>query len=377
MTDVATLSDALHQRVRRFAAGDGESFEALAIDIARFQADHSPRYRRLVEVHRSNLESVDALPAVPADAFRLCRVAVHPAEADAARFKTSGTTTDSPGLHCMRTTETYRDLSLKWGRTALASAWQGRRVVVALAPPPGDPETSSLGFMMRHFMEALDGRSLVLDPSRARFDPRSPERWLLGSAGVDVAGLRRAALVARERQEPLLVLATSFALVYLLDALGGATIPAPTRTVVMQTGGFKGRSRKVSPAKLRRAVARAFRIHPRRVVGEYGMTELTSQLYEGTLDGGHLKGPPGTYLEPPWLRITPVHPATLRPVSDGDEGLARIVDLGNVDSAVAVLTEDVVRRTAGGIELRGRRPRAAQRGCSLATELVLTGYAAA
>jgi hypothetical protein len=98
------------------------------------------------------------------------------------------------------------------------------------------------------------------------------------------------------------------------------------------------------------------------------MTELTSQLYEGCLPGGSLHGPSGVYCEPPWLRVVPVDPLTLTALRDGERGLAKIIDLGNVDSAVAVLTQDVVRRRGAGIELLGRSPEAPLRGCSLMLE---------
>ena len=97
------------------------------------------------------------------------------------------------------------------------------------------------------------------------------------------------------------------------------------------------------------------------------MTELSSQLYEATLRGGE----PGVYVEPPWVRAVPVDPQTLEPVADGQTGIARIVDLMNVDSAVAVLTADRVRRRGSGVELLGRAPGAPPRGCSLALEELL------
>ena len=356
-------SEALHGRVRALSRSQGDDgFETLALDIARFQARWSPGYRRLLEARGNALDSVDAIPAVPVDAFRVARVAVHPPELDAVRFVTSGTTSSARGVHAMRTTETYRELSLRFGRECLVPDWT-RGVVVALAPPPGRQPESSLGFMMRAFMEIFDGRALSIDPSGAAFDADSSERWLASPSGVDVAALRRAALVANERQEPLLVLATSLALAILLDVLAGKRIPAPRRTVVMQTGGFKGKSLKIAPEALRRRVARAFKIEPEQVIAEYGMTELTSQLYE--------RGAPGVYVEPPWLRVTPVEPTSLRPVPDGDVGLARFVDLGNVDSAVAIVTQDLVRRTGAGIELVGRRRGAPLRGCSLASEALV------
>jgi hypothetical protein len=121
-----------------------------------------------------------------------------------------------------------------------------------------------------------------------------------------------------------------------------------------------------------------FDIAPERVVGEYGMTELTSQLYEATiresaLGQRHPDAGSGVYFEPPWLKVTPVDPVDLKPVGAGEAGLACFVDLGNVDSAVRVVTQDLVRRAGGGIELLGRQPGAAPRGCSLAIEALLHG----
>jgi hypothetical protein len=374
---VETESELLHERVRALARSVGEeaeeatSFDRLALEIADFQARWIPGYRRLLEASGASLDSVHSIPAVPCDAFRLTRVAVHPPELDEVRFRTSGTT-GAPGIHPLRTTRTYRELSIRAGARALVSPWPGRRMVVALAPHPGTPPTSSLGFMLRVFMEAFDGRALTSDPTGAAFDADAPSRWLASGIGVDVAGLRRAALLARERGEPLLVLTTAFALVLLLDALSGARLPAPQRTLVMQTGGFKGRTRTVAPERLRAATARAFRIPKEQVVGEYGMTELTSQLYQGGPPGSDLVGAPGVYLEPPWLRVAPVDPATFLPVPDGEIGLARIVDLANVDSAVVVLTQDLVRRRDGGVELVGRRRGAPPRGCSLGVEALVS-----
>jgi hypothetical protein len=362
---VLVESERLHQRVRAFAHGEEtSSFEELALEIARFQWTSSAGMRRLVELGGRELDSAAAIPAVPSDAFRLTRVAVHPESADIVRFRSSGTTGPQTSSHAFRTTETYRELALRIGAQALTSAWPGPRVVVALAEAPGEPPTSSLGFMMQLFIEAFDGR------------PREAQ-WLLSPSGIDVRGLRGAAALAAERDEPLLVLGTAFSLVTLLDQLAGGTIEAPERTVIMQTGGFKGRTRELEPEALRREVARTFGVSSDHVVGEYGMTELSSQLYEPRLPGSELwrraGEPRDVYVEPSWLRVTPVDPATLEPVADGEIGIARILDLGNVDSAVAIVTQDLVRRSGPGIELLGRRPGSPPRGCSLAVEALLAG----
>jgi hypothetical protein len=71
------------------------------------------------------------------------------------------------------------------------------------------------------------------------------------------------------------------------------------------------------------------------------------------------------------VRVTAVDPVSLDPVAPGQEGIARIVDLANVDSAVAVQTVDRVRLRDGAVELLGRAPGAPPRGCSIAMDEML------
>jgi hypothetical protein len=363
-------SVALHERVRRFArAALGaevarEPFDELALAIARYQAEHNPVLARLVQHHGARLDQLEDVPAVPADAFRLGRVATHEPTADVARFQTSGTT-GGAGVHAFRSLDTYRELSLSWGRPALlAGIPKDQRVTVLGLAAPFEPERrSSLGYMMQELMADLDGRALGSD---GPFDAREPGRWLLADGAVDVEALRRGAELAGRRGEPLLLLATSFGLAWLLDALAGTSVALPPHSKIMQTGGFKGHVRTLDDTALAAAIRRALGIEAQDIIGEYGMTELSSQLY----DGGFRQGPGGdsVFVEPPWLRVTPVDPISLRPVAAGEAGLARFTDLANVDSALNVLTQDHVRRVPSGIILLGRRPGARLRGCSLSVE---------
>jgi hypothetical protein len=349
-----------------------ESFDTLALDIAKYQAAQIPGVARLVAARGVDLSDLSAFPAVPVEAFRLARIAAHPEELDEARFETSGTTGAAAGVHPMRTTETYRELALAMGRAALTSSWPGPRVVVALAPDPGPTPKSSLGFMMRAFIEDFDGRPLA-GPPGATFRPTEPGRFLVGPNGVDADRLARAADLAVARNEPLLVLGTGFSFILLVDQLRGKSITAPERTVVMPTGGFKGKTREVEYDELVRELAALFRIEDTSVVGEYGMTELTSQLYEGVLAGGALAGERGVFLPPPWLQVTPVDAETLEPTPEDVVGLARFTDLGNVDFPMRIVTQDLIRRRGAGVQLLGRRRGAPPRGCSLAVEEMVLG----
>src|SRR5450755_599528 len=112
-------SDALHGAVRSFAAGESSrTFDELALEIANFQRDFSPGFARLLAARGAAEDSVENIPGVPCDAFRLARVAVHPETEDALSFATSGTTSGARGKHVMRTAATYRALALSFGRQA-------------------------------------------------------------------------------------------------------------------------------------------------------------------------------------------------------------------------------------------------------------------
>jgi hypothetical protein len=157
-----------------------------------------------------------------------------------------------------------------------------------------------------------------------------------------------------------------------LDALGDERLVLPEGSRIMHTGGFKGRSREVAPSELASRMATAFAIPDHAVVGEYGMTELSSQLYEGTWRAARGLATPSAratvFIAPPWLRVVAVDPETLAPLADGEVGILRFEDLANVDSALIVQTADRGRCEGHSIELLGRLPGALPRGCALAVE---------
>ena len=357
-------SDALHSRVQSFIQSvpeDRDTLDSLALEIARFQADFIPGFARLVAAHHSRLDTLGAIPAVPVDTFRLARIAVHPPDTDVVRYRTSGTTSGQPGLHFMRRTDTYRISATTWGKQGLLPPGTNEAAVVALLPD-GTVQTSSLAAMAQMFMEEFDSRV-----ARSEATP-FPSRWLMTERGLEVEWLEAHLERARAANQPLVIVATVIALVQLLDDLGPRRLDIWPHTVVMPTGGFKGKIREIATPELRERTSLALGIANGNIVGEYGMTELSSQLYEGCLPAGRLQTRAGSFLPPPWLDVCPVDPESLKPVTSGAVGIARFVDLANVDSAVCVVTQDLIRKTELGFELLGRRQGATPRGCSLGAE---------
>lgn len=358
-------SDALHARVCAFMDASlrgepSEPFDALACDLARHQADGIPEIARAFRssgVQPATLADSRAIPAAPTDVFRLRRLATHAAAHDARVFETSGTTDALRGRHALRRLDTYAHGALAWAERMLWPDAPRLRVLLLASDEVAAPG-SSLSFMLARFVErhALGG-------------------WFWDGKRLDVDGFALAVDAAAADGAPVLVAGTSFAFVHLCD---GATrrLALPPGSRAMQTGGFKGRSREVDADALRLAIADLLGLAPTHVVGEYGMTELSSQLYQSSLSEAlaHRESPPNpsVYRAPPWLKVVAVDPVSLEPRPPGREGLARFVDLANVDSSVAVQTADrIVVHDDGGVELLGRFPGAPPRGCSLALEQAL------
>src|SRR5580698_6131659 len=129
-----SASDALHARVREvIAAFEGgrempESFDALAADLAVFQADHVPGYGRLCAARgvdpRAITRAAEA-PAVPAEAFKLARVFAFDDRDAAVTFRTSGTSRGARGVHSMRSTASYDAAALAFGAAMFGRAGSG------------------------------------------------------------------------------------------------------------------------------------------------------------------------------------------------------------------------------------------------------------
>jgi hypothetical protein len=195
--------------------------------------------------------------------------------------------------------------------------------------------------------------------------------WFASSAhGIDTARLRTALDACTRDGRPVCILGTSFSFVHWLDELAERderlTLPPGSR--LMDTGGYKGRSRDVPADELRAHYHQRLGIAPGACINEYGMTELCSQFYDSTLAdprGARRK------LAPPWVRTRVVDPDSLEEVPAGGRGLLQHVDLANLGSVMAVQTEDVGERITDGFLVHGRATGSIPRGCSIAMDELL------
>jgi Acyl-protein synthetase, LuxE len=326
-------------------------FNDLALRVFAHQLRYNAPYARYCESRGVTLasfpQSWEAIPPVPSPAFKeaaLCTV--DPARA-ALAFETSGTTTGAGGKHYMESTALYNAALLAGFYDAMLADHPPALRYFLLVPNPELRPQSSLGYMMRAVSARYgDGR----------------EQWYLEGDLLRLDRFIADARSAAANRVAICIAGTAFAFVQLLDALdarGIDSLALAHGSRVMETGGFKGRTRIVERAELYGRLTRLFDIPQTRIVAEYGMTELTSQYYDGGSRVQHA---------PPWLRPRVVDPRGAT-VATGVVGTLVHVDLCNRSSCVAIQTEDLgASMEEGGIVLIGREGGAQLRGCSLDAE---------
>lgn len=342
------LIDRLADGTRNDAARD-----LLISDVLAWQARSVPPYAKLVAAHGSAID----LPALPTEVFRFARVAAHPPELDARVFRTSGTTAAPRGAHHLRELDLYDRAAHAAARHALFPDLPRMRLVL-VAPPVHEAPESSLSYMLDRFADWFGS---------------TRSTWAVRDDRLDLSPVIGALEEATAAGEPVALLGTSFGFVHLIDGLAGRTFALRPRSRIMQTGGFKGRSRELSPQAMRALLCATFGVPEELVIAEYGMTEMSSQLYENTLRDALMgdDAGPRRICPPGWVRAVPVDPETLVHVPAGEVGVLRVDDLANLDTACAIQTADLARAVSDGVELLGRAPGATPRGCSLTMDAVL------
>lgn len=371
------MTDGWQQRVLSLIAAlgngarDDRARDALLCELLTRQSQSVEPYARLCR-HRgitrnTPLSHPSAFPALPTDVFRYARVASHPSTEDVRVFRTSGTTNGARGQHVLSSLALYDAAAKSFAKYALFPDVERLRLII-LAPHANETPDSSLSYMLTRFVEWFGTDDSL---------------FVFRDGTLHIDDLTRALDESARNTAPVALLGTSFAFVHAEDALDQQRWSLPPRSRVMQTGGYKGKSREVEPEALRAALSQRVGVPESGIVQEYGMTELCSQLYEsGIVDA--VQGRSGStrsdatrsdtnrrLIAPGWMRVTAVDPNTLSPVPRGEVGIARIEDLANIDSVCAIQTADRIVEVDDGFVLLGRAPGSTPRGCSLAMEEAL------
>lgn len=383
-----TGGDDLDSRLQAFIehrpdTADDAEFDRLALELFADQYQHNTAYRRYCRTRRVDPTRVSGwaqIPPVPLAAFKESTLSCGPPEQAAAVFTTSGSTDPRRRGRNHHPHLRLYDASLRANFAHSFLPDRDRLRLLVVGPHPDRHPQSSLAYFLGRLVDffGAPGSDFFVDDDGLEFDR-------LCAALAD----------AQHTGEPVGLLGASFGYVHLLDALAreGLAFGLPDGSRLLDTGGFKGRSREVSAEALRDSFGERLGIPEHACANYYGMTEISTQYYDtirnapvSDAPGPAVSGPdptagPARYKAVPhWARIRVVDPETAQPVDAGERGLIVHYDLANRGSCLAVLTEDVgclvpagssTPAGTGGFVLLGRADGTQARGCSIALDELL------
>jgi hypothetical protein len=339
--------------------GLGETkFGQLTLELFSLQFELNQAFRTLCKARGASPRTVrhwTQIPAVPTSAFKELELSCLPPAERSVVFHSSGTTAQQPSrhFHNCQSLRLYEASLLPWFEMNVLGQSVARWTIVCLTPDARTAPHSSLVHMFETVVRQFGSEGSAffgnLDEEGCwTLDLKAACEYLQRLQCVDL---------------PVLVLGTAFSFVHLLDHVTGSRfrfkLPAGSR--VMETGGYKGRSRSLPKPELHRLISGHFGIPQSSIICEYGMSELSSQAYDTSVSGGF----PRSFRFPSWARAQIISPEIGREVADGEAGLVRVFDLANAYSVMAVQTEDLAIRRGNNFELLGRAVQAEPRGCSL------------
>lgn len=331
-------------RKRLFAPLGEDAFNEAALELFAWQFAHCKPYQRLATAKGRTPKTVSnwrEIPAVPQKLFKETELYSHPIKTATTVFHTSGTTTGEPGKQHLRSIDLYNATCVEGAKRA--GVLGKTQPLHFLAPPPLAAPNSSLSAMFEFWREG--------------WGDEDSQFWVQ-KGQLQLERLRR---LLEQTVEPVGICGAAFAFVHWIDTFSQADpLVLPEGSWLLETGGFKGRSREIDKAEFYEALAYLFGVKADRIWNEYGMCELSSQAYA--------RGPQGMHRGPDWARVLVVDPGTEQEVGLGEVGLVRWIDLANVDSVLAIQTLDQAVRHEDGFYLIGRLPQTEPRGCSLTAE---------
>ena len=316
-----------------FTISSSEEFKVRALEIFRFQFENNRVYRSYCDLlyrHPSDVKELTDIPFLPIQFFKSHDI-VSSQEKVETVFTSSGTSGTTVSKHQVTDLSIYNASFSKGFKHFYGSV--GDYVILALLPSYLEREGSSLIFMVEKLI-------------------KSSGHTESGFYLHDLAELHAQLIHLEKAKKKTLLIGVSFAL---LDFAETYKLELK-HTLVMETGGMKGRRKELVREELHQLLKAGFGVDA--IHSEYGMTELLSQAYS--------KGD-GLFKCPPWMQIITRDPEdALSFQTTGKTGGINVIDLANVNSCSFIATQDLGRVYGNGsFEVVGRFDNSDIRGCNL------------
>jgi hypothetical protein len=325
------------------------AFEKLALEVFYFQYQHNPIYRAytdMLKIKTSEVRDLAQVPFLPISFFKTH--AVKTTEfAPQVIFESSGTTQSVKSRHFIKDIELYKQSFTKGFESVYGSI--NEWCIIGLLPSYLERENSSLVFMVNELIRQTHH-------SKSGFYLHEYEK------------LHDTLIELEESKQKTILIGVSFAL---LDFAEQYPLPLKT-TIILETGGMKGRKREIVRQELHGILKEKFTVNV--IHSEYGMTELLSQAYSTG----------EAFICPPWMKVLirdgedPLQVigeealVNSKALSVNDKrlrsarGALNIIDLANIYSCSFIASEDAgIIFVDGSFEVLGRIDNSDIRGCSL------------
>ena len=315
-----------------FQISNEKEYEALALQVFRYQYEHVSVYQEFckhLKISKKSVQSLEDIPFLPIQFFKSHEILSNEKNHDLI-FTSSGTTGSIPSKHFVAHRKLYEKSFLKGFQHYYGNPedW----TILALLPSYLEREGSSLVYMV----DALIRKSHA-----------SESGFYLHNLDALLAKLKE----LEKKKQKTLLMGVSYAL---LDLIEKEKLQLQ-HTVVMETGGMKGKRKELVKEALHELLQEGFGVQ--NIHSEYGMTELLSQAYsKGQSEFGC----------PPWMKVLTRDTDDPFSYLKGKTGGINVIDLANLYSCSFIATQDLGKILPNGnFKILGRFDESDIRGCNL------------
>ncbi|MDT0556383.1 acyl transferase [Patiriisocius hiemis] len=307
-------------------------FTAAAIETFQFQYKNVVAYRTFCDflnINPSSVKNIKDIPFLPIQFFKSHNV-ISSSEKPKITFTSSGTTGSITSNHHVASTTLYETSFLKGFTNTYGNIKD--YVILALLPSYLEREGSSLIYMVDRLIKETHSND-------SGFYLNNLDKLLLKIKSLEACNKKT------------ILLGVSYAL---LDVIEKQKLQLKN-TIVMETGGMKGKRKEMIKEELHTILKEGFGVN--KIHSEYGMTELLSQAYS--------KGD-GVYNCPPWMKVLTRDTEDALTYVENKTGGLNVIDLANYYSCSFIATQDLGKlHHDGSFKILGRFDDSDIRGCNL------------
>jgi phenylacetate-coenzyme A ligase PaaK-like adenylate-forming protein len=308
-------------------------FEKKALEIFKFQFENNLVYRSFCDLlckHPSEIKELKDIPFLPIDFFKSHEIKIS-SKKTIKIFTSSGTTGSNLSKHYVTDLDLYEKSFMNCFKVFYGDI--NDYTILGLLPSYLEKNNSSLVYMVNKMIE------------QSKF-PES--RFYLD----EIDELKETILNLEKEKRKTILIGVSYALLDLIEYHKFNL----NHTIIMETGGMKGKRKELIKSELHKLLKNGFGVN--NIHSEYGMTELLSQAYSKKN---------GLFSTPPWMKILirdTEDPQSILPLTK--TGGINIIDLANINSCPFIATMDLGKlHVDGQFEILGRFDQSDIRGCNL------------